>query len=1676
MKKLAHIVFFFVIITSEFANAQSYGDEWIDYNKTYFKLTLAQDGIYRLTYDDLIAAGFPVTTVDPRRLQLFYKGVEQAIIVQGQGDAIFNTTDYIEFYGQKNDGSNDERLYVPAAAQPHQLYSLYSDSSAYFLTWHLTPTNGKRMTSYAENNVGLAATTSHQQPITLINVAQYSTGQGYSTDEFTKYTFFDYGEGFTSAQIQENRTADFTLNGITQQQQSDGEPILEVLLTGRDDVSHLARIEVGPSLTSLREIGTISFEDYESTNFTANLLWTDISVAGALAVRVTALGVDGGNDRLSTSYIRVSFPQQFDIQNQDNKWLYLRNNAGNKDFLEFINVPTGSKLFDITDPDNILRVGINQTGNAANAIVNNTLNGRKLVMNSGAFITPVIKKANFRAINAAQHDYIIISNKFLMRTVGNIENPVRSYAAYRASQQGGAFDTLVVDMEMLYNQYNYGLKGPLAIIDFMRFIVAEGSPKFLFLIGKGLDPALNYHRNSDGFIPFTRLGIGYEARDLVPSAGNPGSDMFYTAGLSGIPNVPAVPVGRLSALTPQHVVNYLNKVIEKEATPFDKLWRKDLLHLSGGISASELVQFRTFMDGFANTAEAPFLGGQVQTIAKTSGSTVQLINVADEVNKGLNLITFFGHSAPNITDIDIGYVTDPVLGYNNPGKYPLFLINGCNAGNFFNADINFGEDWVLAENKGAIGFIAHSSFGFVSNLRRYSDVMYQVGYGDSVFVSKTIGEVQKEVATRYLLTGATSANNITNAQQMVLIGDPAITLFGPQVPDYEIDANDLFISSFSTEPVTALSDSFAVNLIVRNYGRTRNDSLKVTVTRTLQDNSILTYDSLFAPIYYQDTIVFKIKKGDENGFGNNRFEVRLDEDGSIPELNENNNAASFEFFVPLFGTRNLLPANYGIVNNQPVKLLVQSTDILEGTREFLIQLDTVPTYNSPWLKQTTISTRLLAEWTTDLMPDITMHDSTVYYWRSKFATTKPGESDEWVEHSFTYIKDGDEGWSQSDFEQFDYAVLGGLTKDESNQKFDFLKTIRDIQITTYGADNLALNSDVSVQIDGTEYIVNNQKYCRDNTINLIAFDKNTAVPYAANPFIFQDNRTCGRNPQVINSYTFAEIENGNDDLISYVDRVQEGDSVILFTIGNPQVALWSANITAKLVELGIDPTILTNVVAGEPIIITGKKGATSGEAIVFKAEDEPKTEQQLQLTTQLSGIFSTGNLSSTVIGPAQNWGQVLFEVTNLELPLADVFSLSITGINKERQETVLQTNLTTSPVSIANINAAEYPFLKLTLQVADDEYLTPAQINKWMVTYTPVAEGILIADEQAQQLVKLQEGETTSKTFGFKNISTKSFVDSLLVNQRIFNVDTRQAINSTYKIMAPAPGDTTHFDVSLTSIGRIGNNDLTLNINPRVEQELYYDNNNATLTNLLNVTRDNINPVLDVLFDGRYILNGDIVAPSPLINIRLKDENPYIKVADTTQMNVFIKQYCNGCDFRRVSFSSNEVQWTPAGENTDFSVDYQPNKLENGSYTLRIEAADASGNLSGSEPYQIEFEVINESTITNFYPYPNPFSTSTRFVFTLTGSVIPNEIKIQIMTVSGKVVREITQDELGAINIGNNISDFAWDGRDEFGDRLANGVYLYKVTVKQSGEALDSRSTAADKAFTKGFGKLYILR
>ena len=103
--------FFFIVALS--TNAQRYGNEWINFQQTYFKIPVAQKGLYRISTNELRQAGVPVSTLNPTSIQLFFRGKEQAIFIQGETDNRLDESDYLEFYGEGNDGTQDSLLYLP---------------------------------------------------------------------------------------------------------------------------------------------------------------------------------------------------------------------------------------------------------------------------------------------------------------------------------------------------------------------------------------------------------------------------------------------------------------------------------------------------------------------------------------------------------------------------------------------------------------------------------------------------------------------------------------------------------------------------------------------------------------------------------------------------------------------------------------------------------------------------------------------------------------------------------------------------------------------------------------------------------------------------------------------------------------------------------------------------------------------------------------------------------------------------------------------------------------------------------------------------------------------------------------------------------------------------------------------------------------------------------------------------------------------------------------------------------------------------------------------------------------------------------------------------------------------------------------------------------------------------
>jgi hypothetical protein len=276
----------------------------------------------------------------------------------------------------------------------------------------------------------------------------------------------------------------------------------------------------------------------------------------------------------------------------------------------------------------------------------------------------------------------------------------------------------------------------------------------------------------------------------------------------------------------------------------------------------------------------------------------------------------------------------------------------------------------------------------------------------------------------------------------------------------------------------------------------------------------------------------------------------------------------------------------------------------------------------------------------------------------------------------------------------------------------------------------------------------------------------------------------------------------------------------------------------------------------------------------------------------------------------------------------------------------------------------------------------------------------------------------------------------------------------------------------------VGNNLLSISFNPNLEQPEQYLYNNQLYRSFF-VRSDQFQPLLDVTFDGVHILNRDIVSAKPHIEIKLKDESRFMQLSDTSLFKVKVIYPDQQTRIFRIG---DTLQFTPAvigSANNEARLDFKPFFEMDGDYELEVEAKDEAGNQAGENGYRVGFRVINRAMISNVYNYPNPFTSKTSFVFTLTGSELPQQLRIQIMTVSGKVVREITQQELGPLQIGRNITAYQWDGTDQYGQPLGNGVYLYRILTNLNGKSLEKyqeEGSRGDAFFRHGYGKMYLMR
>jgi hypothetical protein len=212
-----------------------------------------------------------------------------------------------------------------------------------------------------------------------------------------------------------------------------------------------------------------------------------------------------------------------------------------------------------------------------------------------------------------------------------------------------------------------------------------------------------------------------------------------------------------------------------------------------------------------------------------------------------------------------------------------------------------------------------------------------------------------------------------------------------------------------------------------------------------------------------------------------------------------------------------------------------------------------------------------------------------------------------------------------------------------------------------------------------------------------------------------------------------------------------------------------------------------------------------------------------------------------------------------------------------------------------------------------------------------------------------------------------------------------------------------------------------------------------------NAEEDNIGPVINLFMNDENFVTGGITNESPTLLAKIQDTNG---INTASGIGHDITAIIDGDETN--PFVLNDYYQANVDDYQNGKVSYAFRDLEPGLHTLTLKAWDVYNNSATSEIQFIVFDKDEGLVINNVLNYPNPFINYTEFWFNHNSSE-PLDVSIQIFTVSGKIVRTLNGQTTGGIKSTSTLSkDIVWDGRDDFGDKIGKGVYIYKLKVRSN--------------------------
>lgn len=1577
-------------------HAQTYN--WITPNKDYLKLYIVSDGIYRINKSDFINAGINPNNIDPRTVKVLYKGVQIPIYFFGEEDGVFNDSDYFDFYGKRNYGGlsnvyRDSAGFLIVHYTVDEYYNLYSDTNVYWIDW-----GGSFGLRFAELSSSASMNYPYDyfyQELHFEKDLIYSLGEKRNPTDYRNFNNERVsGEGWYCRDFTRgNFISDtFRIPYLSQLGSTSYVKIFAYPNSYTDTIfnEHRLILRINSNI-----VDTLKRDNYNRFDTTIAVPTSLLSASSLNQIIFTYTNPSTYIGRLYFDMFKVVYPRKMVFENNT---ISLNLSGTDTTLRRFRIAGANSSLpISIYDVVNNQRI-TNQSFSNDTLIFFGRSNGKFEINNQYITRKPFrikIKRVPDFLSQQNGADYLIIYNKLFENQAGQLKAHHTTYNQYR---------TYMAEIEDIYDVFNFGIENPVAVKSFVKYVYTYWQIpklKYLCLFGRGsLDPKHN-----------VTSSVYY--KNFVPVYGNPLTDGYFVNFKEGsYTYYHQVAVGRIPVYTAQEAQDVVNKIIDYDNSVLER-WVKNFIFITGGQNINEQIQFANQSNSFINSYITPCpIAGANTKIYRNDSAGYITYNYQDSIKNSINagglIVNYIGHAGSNVWDNGL---SDPSE-LNNSNKLPYIFSMTCFTGKNAEAEFrSFGEKFITIQGKGAIGFLGSAGWSFSGSGNNLNGYLFEGFSNDSL---RTLGELLKHATIKMSIDSMSFASRNT-INSYVLLGDPATELKFTRYPEFDIQQGDFWISNL----YPSLKELITFKIFPKNIG-TCSDSCKIRFQILNNNREVYRKDTVVKNFYYLDTLLYSYTF---DSTGNYSVKVVLDPENWYPKDSKTNNTIIIPIYIKNISFVPLKPIDNQIVSTDSVEIVGINPSVKFNANQVkvLLSIDTSRTFSSPLNR--VYFRNVTSGVVTKFKIDVPIKDSNIiYFWRLNSVINNT-DSSGWSEirrfiwsssktSNTTLNIDTVIKVSKYRKEQFDNFEISNVVYHDG--KFELGKFVGNLVAQSWGGNFF----------DATYFIVNESQIFLIDTmfwggLNIAKVRKLDGKLAELKHFAFSsslsndsvlnylDNFDTNYVLMVVKSIPTAETQNMN---LAVRNRFKQFGSYYIDSVNLTQFSRWSFISYRGL------PTPLVS----EGFMSLGWSPVNISMSPLF--------------------YYTNGYLLNT-FGSAQKWNS--FQINYSLIPNTYI-RYDLIGIkNNGLEEYLKQNQLISAFINLDSVNSLTYPCIKLNLKFEIDtnhpEINSSPNFSKLSLLYTPATELIPDFNSFIRSDSVVQEGDSVSYTL---NIYNAGYIPiNTIINN--WSATSPQGI---IKLRTDTLLCNLQVDSSLNISSRLPTKGLRrtsilqdtvyvfFETNPINKNEFYTYNNNL-VTSIL-VLGDTVKPDVEVTFDGVKVANGDFIQRKPRIILKFFD-NSKIFINDTSNVKIkldylYIPYYINGVknpdldiQFMRDKYLQAIVNYTPT--------------LSDGEHFFEFITLDATGNKGDTIKYFLN--VNPEFRISDLTNYPNPMRDNTSFIFNLSGEYPPSDCKIKIFSVSGRLIKTINHIP----NIGFNRVD--WDGRDDDGDYIANGIYFYKLIV-----------------------------